>query len=421
MAAIILILMLMGCRDNPLAEETRTTTWASITENVNGSLSPVENLRVLTLHGTFYEIGYAHGYLLGPEIFQRQENILTIEGILEDYNNRVLPNINRVHFPDEYSQEISGLFDGVKARTTNGEIYSQVLGRVVDLNDAIALNCLNAFASLNQCSSFSAWGNMTRDGQVLTGYNHDCLIANGHTGKWYVIVRIPQGGVDAIPTVCVGLAGDMNMHTAMNGRGVTLACHSVADHLAPTSTSGFTSEGILFHKLAESVGDSSPVSDIKNILNTLYTVEAEALMMSWPGMDNGSHAAALEIDGNLLQNHGYAIRYPDKDKNYIIQTNHFALRYTTPEAQHIRYGDIQTPLESIASGETPPLTVDSAWNLLASVQLGGDFLTEIAVVFEPEKRLMHVALAQPGLNAHDCQRVTLNIPEMVAVPVSFSP
>ena len=73
-------------------------------------------------------------------------------------------------------------------------------------------------------------------------------------------------------------------------------------------------------------------------------------------------------------------------------------------------------INSVMSGEEEPLKVESAWNLLRTVRNGGDFLTEIAVVFEPEKKLMHVALAGPGVNAHECNRVTLNIEELTRIP-----
>lgn len=48
-------------------------------------------------------------------------------------------------------------------------------------------------------------------------------------------------------------------------------------------------------------------------------------------------------------------------------------------------------------------------------QQGGNLLTEIAVVFEPEKKLIHIAFAEPGINAHECNRVTLNIEELTGI------
>ncbi len=413
---LVLIVQGTGCGKDPVSDNQHEITWLPVTENVNGSLSTVEQLRILKVFGSHYEMGYAHGYLLGPEIFERQESVLARAGLLELYENQVLPNLDSVHFPDEYYDEIRGNFDGVKARTARGEIYSEILGREATFNDALALNCLNAFASQGMCSSFSAWGDMTYDGTVLTAYNHDCLITDEHTGKWYVIVRVPVGESGALPSVCVGLAGDLNIHTGMNSDGITLSCQSINTANSATSTDGFTSEGIIFRKLVETVSAASPVEDIESVLNVLYGVESEALMMSWPNLDQTTHAAALEIDGNLSQNHGFSLRYPDNEKQYIIQTNHFWLRYPPPTVPCARYGDIETSLASIASGVTPPLTIQTAWDLLRDVRNGGDFLTEIAVVFEPEKKLMHVAIAEPGKHAHECSRVTLDLVTLTGIP-----
>ena len=87
---------------------------------------------------------------------------------MDFYKNHVLPNISQVHFPGEYYEEIQGNFDGVKARTVSGTIYSEILGREVNFNDAIALNCMSAFAFRGMCSTFSAWDDMTHDGAVLS-------------------------------------------------------------------------------------------------------------------------------------------------------------------------------------------------------------------------------------------------------------
>jgi hypothetical protein len=412
-SALFILSMLVNCNENPFPDGPGETTWGPITEDVNGILSTIENMRVLKLYGSHYEMGYAHGYLLGPEILERQESNLAKEGVLNLYENQVLPNIQQVHFPQEYHEEIRGQFEGVKARTTNGIVYSAVLGREVDFNDALALNCLSTFASREMCSSFSAWGRMTQNSEVLTAYNHDCKTSLGYTGNWYIIVRVPDEGSGAIPTICAGLAGDMNVHTTMNSKGITLACQGIDLHNAPTSTTDFTPEGIIFRKLIEYVDADSPLDGIKNILNVLYTVESEALMMSWPNSVSNTHSAAVEIDGNLSQNHGYSLRYPDNHNSYIIQTNSFWLRYPLQPCQ--RYDNIASRMESISAGNEPPFTIDSAWQLLSEARIGGDFLTEIAVVFEPVKKRMHVAFAEPGTNAHECNRITLNIEELIRI------
>ncbi len=114
---------------------------------MNGALTALEHMRVLKLHGTFYKMGYAHGYLLAPEIYERQELELSQPGLVDFFENQVLPNLHLFHIRDQYMEEIEGMYDGFLSRG-GGSVYSELLEREVTLNDAIALNCVNAPAAV---------------------------------------------------------------------------------------------------------------------------------------------------------------------------------------------------------------------------------------------------------------------------------
>ncbi len=43
-------------------------------EDVNGSIEYIGDIRILNLWGTWPEMGYAHGYLLGPDIVRSSTN-----------------------------------------------------------------------------------------------------------------------------------------------------------------------------------------------------------------------------------------------------------------------------------------------------------------------------------------------------------
>ena len=413
--AMLFLISALGCSDtDTTGPDGDGSKWLDATEQVNGTLTTLGNIRVLKLHGTFYEIGYAHGYLLAPEIFERQELELSQSGVLEFFENEVLPNLDLFHIPDQYMEEIQGMYDGFLSRG-GGSVYSDVLGREVTSDDAIALNCVSALSSRMQCSSFSAWGGMIHDSTSVTGYNHDTEDNERYTGRWLIITRKPAAGLGAYATVCVGRAGDMNVHTVMNEQGVTLSCQAVNDANPPTSSEGFTPEGLIFRQLVESAGRADPAGDISAVLNDIFATEAEALLMSWPG-EGGAYSAAavVELDGDLTVNHGFTIRQPGGSEEYIIQTNHFWLRQEPPEVQCDRYYHLKGVLDSVSTGTQPALTVESAWDLLSEIQLGDPYLTQIAVVFEPSKKLMHVAVADPGVHAHFCSRVTVDIEDILS-------
>ena len=201
---ILQFALVLGCDEDKTTEPKELPSkWLNPTESVNGTLTTLENMRVLKLHGTFYEMGYAHGYLLAPEIYERQELELSQPGVADFYENQVLPNIHLFNIRDQYMDEIGRMYAGFVARG-GGSVYSGLLKRAVTLDDAIALNCINTLVSRSAYSSFSAWNSTTHDSTTITGYNHDTLDDDRNTGRWLLIVRAPAGGSGAYATVCAG-------------------------------------------------------------------------------------------------------------------------------------------------------------------------------------------------------------------------
>ena len=71
-------------------------------------------------------------------------------------------------------------------------------------------------------------------------------------------------------------------------------------------------------------------------------------------------------------------------------------------------------LEEIGtSGEQNHLTIAIAWDLLRSVPVGEPNIVNPAVVFDPNKMLMHVAFSENGQHSPFCRVVTLNVKEMI--------
>lgn len=417
LAGIVGLFLFLWCFFGCQTQE-QATKWLEITDQVNGNLSYIEHIRVLKLWGSHYEMGYAHGYLLGPESMEMAELEMSQSGLLDFYQNVVLPNIHLYHVPESYMDEIRGFFAGMTARAEGRRVYSEMLKREITLNDVIASNYVSAMITEINCSSFSAWGNMTGDGSVLVGYNHDGPDNNLYTGRWLIIARVPADQTGAIPSVCIGRAGNFNVHTAMNAYGVTLSCQGINSPNAnePTSTEGFTSEGIVFRKLIETVDNLNQIGDIKRVLNKFYTHEAETLLMAWPLQNGDIPTTAVEIDGDLTVTSGYTLRGPGSNEEYLIQTNQFWVRFEPGQCQ--RYDQCKDYFESLCAGKKQPLTLNSAWELLGKElhPLPGNLVTQHAVVFEPKKKLMHIAVFEPGKSTHTKERLTVNVEELVKIP-----
>ena len=59
------------------------------------------------------------------------------------------------------------------------------------------------------------------------------------------------------------------------------------------------------------------------------------------------------------------------------------------------------------------VTMARAWKMLADLEVP-DTIMYHSVVFEPNRRLMHVAFAKPGVDAPRCKHVTLDVTRLLA-------
>ena len=407
---LLAFVLLTGCNRKISTEpEIPTNNWLPISEEVNGTIGDIQGIRVLTLWGTNYEQGYAHGYLLGPEIIERLDHQFIDMNLVDIFVNVTLPNIDRFAIPDEYMDEIRGMVDGILARG-GGTVYSTALGRYMTLNDAIGVTIFNDVPHIPQCTSFSAWGDLTMGGSTITGRNSDSPDNEHYTGRKIIIIRKPNPDTGVLPLVSVQDAGDTHCSTGMNSEGVTLACQAIDYHDAATATEGFCPDGLIFRKMLESAHASSVVEDVSAVLQDLYMASAEAVFMSWPTDGTEPCAAVFEIDGNLDNNHGFSVRQPEADESCLVQTNDFLLRWDFGEACW-RYDHVRNFFKNIADGISQPLTEADAWDVLGQVPAGADqgFLIVHAEVFEPNRKLMHVAFGIPGTHAPFCSRVTLDV------------
>jgi len=380
---------------------------------VNGTLTEIEGVPLLTLWGTNYEQGYAHGYLYAPELIEYLEKqLLNEEGLVEFVETVMLPNIDKYTVPTEFQQEMEGFLAGMEARAGGKAVYVAPLDRTLTLNDLIASACLDNIDHLlaTHCTSFSAWGVATTGGKTITGRNYDHPDDEINTGRYMFIVRKSPPGSGIPAWISVGLPGALNCETAMNSEGVTFATQEVNLIRSTSETDGFCPETLLQRKLLESARAASVVDDVSSVLQALYTTGGEALLMSWPS-GHGSCSAVFEVDGDLNTGHGLTIRQPEDGHPYMIQTNQFYERLE-PE-QSNRYDLIQAHLDSIIAGLAPPLTINKAWSILSQVPSSPDLLIQHSVVFEPDSMLMHVGFAEPGTHATSCQRITIDVGDLL--------
>ena len=364
--------------------------WPPATEEVNGTLTDIEGISVLRIWGSPFEKGYAHGYLLAEDIVTMMENFIG-NGIFgmdaETWRNQVIPAIGMFTIEQRFEDELQGMLAGIEARAGR-EVNIPPLGRTLQYADLAAINIGPDFFGVT-CSSFSGWGSMTTDGNTITGRNFDWTEIPGVFEKQYVIADVATAGSGLLGFVTVNWPGIIGCFTVMNSEGVTLNINNTNGY-SPTQTSGFHPRIFIYREAIESAHAGTALNDVENVLKSRMTSTPQNLMVTVPHNDGNACSVAFEYDGNRSIDNGVTVRGPEESKCYQICTNH--CRERKPPIYCWRYSQLSVQLESIAtSGGANYLTQEKAWELLEGVAQGNG--THHRVIFEPNKKLMHVALS----------------------------
>jgi hypothetical protein len=198
----------------------------------------------------------------------------------------------------------------------------------------------------------------------------------------------------------------------MNEDGVTVSMHDVRGP-APTAA-GFTPRGLILREAIESAQAVSAVRDVGRVLRNRTCAVGNNVPVAMPQSDSGQASVVFEYDGRLALSSGVTIRAPDEPL-YQLCTNHYVQRGTPVPCT--RYETIHRKLAGLRdAGKT--LDLDRAWSILQAVERGPDgatpwLLTYQSVVFEPDRRRLHVALSREGKPAPRCRRVVLDVDSLL--------
>ncbi len=217
------------------AQKTAYTTKAASDPRLAGAYRFEQNGWIYVhLEGAPANIGFAHGYLLQPEIEDAFSAVKlgATHSTKRDWNffrsaarDMLWPKIDA-----EYQQEIQGIVDGLHAR-----------GSKLDIDDVVALNAFEELpdyyvpwynkthqvahapklASPRNCSAFVATGSWTKDHQIVIAHNNWTSYMNGE--RWRIIFDIaPAHGyhmlMDGFPGV---IASDDDFGINSDGLMVT--------------------------------------------------------------------------------------------------------------------------------------------------------------------------------------------------------
>lgn len=381
---------------------------------VTGTLSEIEGVPILRVWGTPNERGFAHGYLLGKEIVSTLGTLFQNDflGPADAYPKNVLPKLKLMTIEPRYEAELRGMLAGIEARV-GGPAKLAALGRPLQYEDLLAITCTGNLerTGWTGCSSFAAWGPMTEDGNTLAGRNMDWPAIPALIGTQIILVQVPSPEGDELGWISVTWPSYIGCITGMNAEGVSVATHDAGGH-EPSATRGLTPYGLTFRNAVESARAGTAMDDIARVIREGISIVGNNMMVTRPYTGKGPAAAVFEFDADLSDGGGLTTRQPEDANHFLICTNHFRKR--SPPVPCNRYAKLTDTLSKIAKRQGKYyVTPKRAWGMLGSVH-SDTVLTHHSVVFEPNKRLMHVAFAEgPQKHAPKCKHVTLDVAKLL--------
>jgi hypothetical protein len=263
---------------------------------------------MLRVWGAPHQRGYAQGYLLGDRIVRllnaNMKSFFDFEGGTNAYEAATLLMVTTMKVAPAYQQEMEGIVEGTAARL--GEKATvPLLGRVLAYRDIVAINCLSDMPRLG-CSSFAAWGKLTKDGKTIAGRNLDWHRMPGLEGEQVVVAYFADPTRDAMGWVSITWPGVVGCLTGMNAEGVTLSIHDVHCE-GPTMPMGLSPRGLALRDALERAHADTAVESVSKILRSHSFRVGGNMAMAMPAEGrNGRFAPSVifECDANKERSAG---------------------------------------------------------------------------------------------------------------------
>lgn len=275
-----------------------------------GRLSEHQGLPVLEVWGTPEQAGYAHGYLMAEPLVRLFDDFVLSPVMLESaeaYETLVRPGVRRAFvWTEAQEREMKAICAGVRDRLGEANVRSRRLGRALDVEDLMVVNTLADLRGA-LCSSFSAWGTLTADGQPLTARNLDYPAAGGMERAQLILVH--HGDGQHVPWIAVTWPGLIGVYTAMNREGVTLTIHD-AWGLPASHAAGFTPRALGLRDALEAAKAATFLDDVRRVFEQRRVMVGNNIHASAPLAPHRPPAAIFEYDANRRDG-GVTVRFAD--------------------------------------------------------------------------------------------------------------
>jgi len=181
----------------------------------SGWLEEIDGVKILHLNGFYYDMGYAHGFLLKEEIHANMRILFDYFNDMGFSNTTLLEywNILKNYIPEKFILELNGIADGSNSSIEEIGIY----------------NVLHDIANFISCSGAIVWGSATSDGNLIhiRSTDHGIFLHDPDpvTGKYLqenqvLIVRDP---VDDYASMSPMWAGRIGSWGGFNEKGIAVS------------------------------------------------------------------------------------------------------------------------------------------------------------------------------------------------------
>jgi isopenicillin-N N-acyltransferase like protein len=351
---------------------------------------------IMSLEGSPYEIGYAHG-LLTKELMERQEKAF-LDRLEELIPNRLYQKFmlgfarlfNRdldEYIRPEFQQEIYGIS---QFASPEFDFMGPAFARMLNYHAAHDLGHAVQNMNLVACTAFGAWGSRSADSSLIIGRNFDFYVNDEFAANKILCFIAPDSGYRFAMVTWAGFAGVVS---GMNEKGLTVTLNAAKSSI-PSGAK--TPVSLLAREILQY---ASNIEEAYQIAQKRETFVAESFLI---GSVKDGKAAVIEKSPERT-----SIFIPDT--NYIIVTNHFQsdeflndplnvenMENETSVYRFRRVGELLDEHPAIDPATAALILRDYKGLQGKDIGLGNEkavnqFIAHHSVIFQPEKQAIWIA------------------------------
>jgi hypothetical protein len=362
-------------------------------EPVHGRIEIIDDIRIVHVFGTHEQMGFAHGWLAGEDfVVGMQELFAGLPPAAVSMARLMRSWTPMIQLSEDQRDELHGLYRGMVARLGEKAMALPGAGRNVDETDLLIWNGYDMFRAVG-CSGFTAWGERTNEGEVITARTLDLGIFSPRwASNQILLVRHPSKGK---ATACVTPVGLLGIMTGINEEGV---CGFLHDGNGPEMDAVLEPERPIMFAIRDileqaSAGDALAVAAAELATQGPFPYSYLVRIITPDDSDTATPPACVyQIDAEGMGRNA-------SDLGMAITTNHYTDATTlAPVAfrgdSNRRYARIHRTCQPRETADSALVTDATAWSALRRVAADHLlFKTLHAVVAKPKSGEFQVSVA----------------------------